>query len=201
MRIKYLQHLKKLTVTQLKPTSTSVTPRRIIPFQKVFFKSENVSIDFRFFRTLPHNLWQGIPADPTLCEECRVVCNELPLVPSRSTAMPISGSRPPLHRPSGGIVGILPLWEDWPTQHTSLLGSSEKALSLPKIMVVEAGGTGEGCGNVSIYYFCVWVFFFRLLQRSYSGGLQDCWFIFNKLFILRKADHNDLALEYFIQVH
>lgn len=81
MRIKYLQHLKKLTVTQLKPTSTSVTPRRIIPFQKVFFKSENVSIDFRFFRTLPHNLWQGIPADPTLCEECRVVCNELPLVP------------------------------------------------------------------------------------------------------------------------
>jgi hypothetical protein len=113
MRIKYLQHLKKLTVTQLKPTSTSVTPRRIIPFQKVFFKSENVSIDFRFFRTLPHNLWQGIPADPTLCEDCRVVCNELPLVPSRSTAMPISGSRPPPHRPSGGIVGILPLWEDW----------------------------------------------------------------------------------------
>jgi hypothetical protein len=30
-----------------------------------------------------------------------------------------------------------------PTQHTSLLGSSEKALSLPKITVVEAGGTAQ----------------------------------------------------------
>jgi hypothetical protein len=33
-----------------------------------------------------------------------------------------------------------------PIQHTTLLGSSLKTLSLPKIMVAEAEGTGERCG-------------------------------------------------------